>query len=46
MGIKVHKIAVNEFTRQIDVKHVKRAINCNTIMLHVVVLVHDHVTLT
>jgi len=33
MGIKVHKIAVNEFTRQIDVKHVKRAINCNTIML-------------
>ncbi|KAF8907824.1 pyridoxal phosphate-dependent transferase [Gymnopilus junonius] len=33
MGIKVNTIPVNSATRQVDIKHVKRAINPNTIML-------------
>ncbi|PPQ83056.1 hypothetical protein CVT24_012008 [Panaeolus cyanescens] len=33
MGIKVHTIPVDSFTRQVDLKRVKRAINSNTILL-------------
>ncbi|KAG8732058.1 hypothetical protein FRC10_001262 [Ceratobasidium sp. 414] len=32
-GIKIHHIPVNPHTRQVDVRHVRRAINANTIML-------------
>lgn len=33
LKIKVHLIPVDRYTRQVDIKHVKRAINVNTIML-------------
>ncbi|KAI0829854.1 PLP-dependent transferase [Trametes gibbosa] len=33
LGIKVHTIPVHPETRQVDVKHVARAINANTIMI-------------
>ncbi|KAF9050348.1 pyridoxal phosphate-dependent transferase [Panaeolus papilionaceus] len=33
MGIKVHTIPVDPYTRQVDLKRVKRAINSNTILL-------------
>ncbi|KDQ55737.1 hypothetical protein JAAARDRAFT_59713 [Jaapia argillacea MUCL 33604] len=33
LGIKVHTIPVHPITRQVDLKHVKRAINSNTILL-------------
>ncbi|KAF8149467.1 pyridoxal phosphate-dependent transferase [Crassisporium funariophilum] len=33
LGIKVHTIPINKITRQIDIAHVKRAINPNTILL-------------
>ncbi|KAH7889086.1 pyridoxal phosphate-dependent transferase [Phlebopus sp. FC_14] len=33
MGIKVHMIPVDPITRKVDLKRVRRAINCNTIML-------------
>ncbi|KAG9097706.1 hypothetical protein FS749_005691 [Ceratobasidium sp. UAMH 11750] len=32
-GIKIHHIPVDPDTRQVDVRHVRRAINANTIML-------------
>ncbi|KAB5596036.1 Sphinganine-1-phosphate aldolase [Ceratobasidium theobromae] len=32
-GIKIHHIPVDPQTRQVDIKHVRRAINSNTIML-------------
>ncbi|CAE6430482.1 unnamed protein product [Rhizoctonia solani] len=32
-GIKIHHIPVDPYTRQVDIKHVRRAINPNTIML-------------
>jgi len=33
LNIKVHSIPVDPYTRKVDIKHVKRAINGNTIML-------------
>ncbi|KAF7985068.1 hypothetical protein HWV62_8929 [Athelia sp. TMB] len=33
LGIKIHTIPVDPVTRKVDIKHVKRAINPNTIML-------------
>ncbi|KAF9227039.1 PLP-dependent transferase [Gyrodon lividus] len=33
MGVKVHMIPVDPVTRKVNLKHVRRAINCNTIML-------------
>ncbi|EIW63248.1 PLP-dependent transferase [Trametes versicolor FP-101664 SS1] len=33
LGIKVHTIPVDPETRQVDLKHVRRAINANTIMI-------------
>ena len=33
MGIKVHTIPVDSETRQVDIKHVARAINPNTILV-------------
>ncbi|KAF8757061.1 PLP-dependent transferase [Rhizoctonia solani] len=32
-GIKIHHIPVDPYTRQVDIRHVRRAINSNTIML-------------
>lgn len=36
LGIKVHTIPVDPETRQVDLKHVRRAINANTIMVSTV----------
>ncbi|KIJ60028.1 hypothetical protein HYDPIDRAFT_32607 [Hydnomerulius pinastri MD-312] len=33
MGVKVHMIPVDPITRKVNMKRVRRAINCNTIML-------------
>ncbi|KAJ3512940.1 hypothetical protein NLJ89_g3237 [Agrocybe chaxingu] len=33
LGIKVHTIPLDPYTRQVDIKRVKRAINANTILL-------------
>ncbi|KAF9446347.1 PLP-dependent transferase [Macrolepiota fuliginosa MF-IS2] len=33
LGVKVHTIPVDNYTRKVDLKRVKRAINANTIML-------------
>ncbi|KIJ18371.1 hypothetical protein PAXINDRAFT_179243 [Paxillus involutus ATCC 200175] len=33
MGVKVHMVPVDPVTRKVDLKRVRRAINCNTILL-------------
>ena len=45
MGIKVHTIPVDPETRQVDLAHVARAINPNTIMVSDISGIHSYLRL-